>query len=519
MRSLVLILLPFFSDGANILALLGMPSSSHHIWNTALLYKLAENGHNLTLLSVDLPSPTEAVPKNVHFIHLEKTYETISNAYKGNFSVEDYIRYRGIGSIKMMQEYALVIAKGQAKSSGYKTLMDYPNNFKFDLVLVDYTMGPTILGFVHRFKYPPLIGMTAFLNSPNTIDLIGHHLFPGYIPHWSTIYDTKMTFMERLENTFIHLFDCFYRNFVIIPKLDEMFRPISLENTPYLGDLQKLAKIAFVNSHPAINYPESLPPNVIEVGGMHIKDPKPLPRNIEQFLSKGEKGAIFIAFGTSFNSEMLRGRINNAIFEVIKDLPQYNFLLKFDLKEHNHTIPENVLIQPFFSQRDILNHPNLKAFVTHSGGLSTQEATWFGVPTVGFAIFVDQFRNLKKTVLSGAGVELELLDINTDNLRSAILEVAENPKYKKSAKLRSKRFRSQQIRPLDKAVWWIEYVLTDPNLTHILSPAITMNVFSALSLDVLAVFLVVVVVLLLILFFIVRKVFGYARKSKKLKVT
>lgn len=151
-------------------------------------------------------------------------------------------------------------------------------------------------------------------------------------------------------------------------------------------------KLAFVNSHPAINYPESLPPNVIEVGGMHIKDPKPLPSNIQDFMSKGEKGAVFIAFGTSLNSETLRGRINNAIFEVIRDLPQYNFILKFDLKDHNYTVPENVLIQPFFSQRDVLNHPNLKAFVTHSGGLSTQEATWFGVPTVGFAVFVDQFR-------------------------------------------------------------------------------------------------------------------------------
>lgn len=108
----------------------------------------------------------------------------------------------------MMQEYALTIAKGVVKSVGYETLMNYPNNFKFDLILVDYTMGPHLLGFVHRFNYPPLIGMTAFLNSPNTIDLIGHHFFSGYIPHWSTTYDTNMTFWERFENTFIHLFDC-----------------------------------------------------------------------------------------------------------------------------------------------------------------------------------------------------------------------------------------------------------------------------------------------------------------------
>lgn len=207
MRLLILTLFSVLADGANILGLLGMPSGSHHIWNTALLYKLAENGHNLTLLSVDLPPATEVVPKNVHFIHLEKTYEIIFSSYKGDFSIEDYTRNRGIEAIKMMQEYALNIAIGESKSIGYTKLMNYPSEFKFDLILADYTMGPQLFGFVHRFNYPLVIGMTAFLNSPNTIDFIGHHSFSGYIPHWSTTYDTNMTFWERFENTYINVFD------------------------------------------------------------------------------------------------------------------------------------------------------------------------------------------------------------------------------------------------------------------------------------------------------------------------
>uniref|UniRef100_T1H342 Glucuronosyltransferase n=1 Tax=Megaselia scalaris TaxID=36166 RepID=T1H342_MEGSC len=296
---------------------------------------------------------------------------------------------RGIQSIKMMDEYAITIALGIAVSEGYKTLMNYPDYFKFDLIINDYTMGPHLLAFVHKFNYPPLIGMTAFLNSPNTVDLIGHHYFSGYIPYWSTTYDTNMTFWERFENTFIYVYDCLIRKYVTVPKLDKIFLPISPPNTPSLGDLQRNTKLAFVNSNPAINYPESLPPNVIEIGGMHIKEPKELPKNIEEFMSKSKNGAIFVAFGTNVNSEMLKGKVNDAIFKVIEDLPEYNFLLKFDLSGHNYTIPKNVLVQKFFPQREILNHPNLKVFVTHSGGLSTQEATWAGVPTVGFAVIVD----------------------------------------------------------------------------------------------------------------------------------
>lgn len=117
---------------------------------------------------------------------------------------------------------------------------------------------------------------------------------------------------------------------------------------------------------------------------------------------------------------------------------------------------------------------------------------------------------------------MNLKEINTVNLKAAILEVVENPSYKDNAKLRSRRFRAQPIHPLGKAIWWIEYILADPNPSHILSPAMEMNVFAALTLDVLAVFVIAVVVIFWIVLSIALKFFRYFMKPKeniKLKVT
>lgn len=47
---------------------------------------------------------------------------------------------------------------------------------------------------------------------------------------------------------------------------------------PYMGDLEYKTVIALVNSHPAIDFPEPLGPNVIPVGGLQILEPKPLPK-------------------------------------------------------------------------------------------------------------------------------------------------------------------------------------------------------------------------------------------------
>lgn len=86
-------------------------------------------------------------------------------------------------------------------------MLNYPDNFKFDLVIYDYTMGPCILGFLHRFNYPPLVSVTAFNNPTYTTEIVGGHNYYAYIPYCSLNYDTNMNFGERLINLFTHLYD------------------------------------------------------------------------------------------------------------------------------------------------------------------------------------------------------------------------------------------------------------------------------------------------------------------------
>lgn len=171
------------------------------------------------------------------------------------------------------------------------------------------------------------------------------------------------------------------------------------------------------------------------------------------------------------------------------------------------------MIRPWLSQNDVLNHTNVKAFITHGGTLSTFESTYHGVPTIGIPFIVDQFRvqssslptsplfhhymqffsysqNVQRTVELGCGEFLEYPTLTTEALKQKLLQVLTQPQYARNATIRSQRFRDQPEKPIDRAIWWIEYVLRNGNLSHLQSPVMQLRFVSGNSLDLYAILLI-----------------------------
>lgn len=73
-------------------------------------------------------------------------------------------------------------------------------------------------------------------------------------------------------------------------------------------------------------------------------------------------------------------------------------------------------------------HPNVKAFFTHSGLLSTQEAVYHGKPIIGMPFYLDQFINADKCVRDGLGEKVNFLTLEKNNLTQTIKKVLTNPK-------------------------------------------------------------------------------------------
>lgn len=72
-----------------------------------------------------------------------------------------------------MNNFCHLNCLGILNSNGLDVILNYPDNFKFDAIIYDFTCGPCLLLFVHKFKNPPLIAVSAF-------NLIGGQKYPAY---------------------------------------------------------------------------------------------------------------------------------------------------------------------------------------------------------------------------------------------------------------------------------------------------------------------------------------------------
>jgi UDP:flavonoid glycosyltransferase YjiC (YdhE family) len=75
-----------------------------------------------------------------------------------------------------------------------------------------------------------------------------------------------------------------------------------------------------------------------------------------------------------------------------------------------------------------LAHPNVKAFISHGGLLSTMESMYHAVPMVGIPVFGDQKMNMANAESKGYAVVVPYRNITAENLSEALKEILNNPR-------------------------------------------------------------------------------------------
>ena len=297
---------------------------------------------------------------------------------------------------------------------------------KFDVIILEIFMTEAFLGLGHVFN-APVIGVSTFGASKWTNDLVGTPTPLSYVPHPFLSFTDKMCIVERAGNIMMSIFDSAYMTIAYNPIQKQIYDAAFPDPKPCLNTLKKDVSLVLLNSHFTLNYPRPYVPNMIEVGGMHInRVPNPLPPNIKDFLDNAKDGVIYFSLGSNIQSTKLPIEKRDALLKTFASFKQ-----KVMWKWEDANLPgkpDNVFIQSWWPQDDILAHPNVKVFITHGGLLGSTEAIYHGVPVVGIPIFGDQELNMARAVRAEYGLMVNYKNLTQTSLTWALEEVLNNPK-------------------------------------------------------------------------------------------
>ncbi|XP_047655090.1 UDP-glucuronosyltransferase 2B18-like isoform X1 [Phacochoerus africanus] len=241
------------------------------------------------------------------------------------------------------------------------------------------------------------------------------------------------------------------------------------------------AEMWLIRTYWDFEFSRPLLPNFEFVGGLHCKPAKPLPKEIEEFVqSSGEHGIVVFTLGSMISN--LTEERANTIASALAQIPQ-KVLWRYDGKKPD-TLGSNTRLYKWMPQNDLLGHPKTKAFITHGGTNGIYEAIYHGVPMVGIPLFADQPDNIAHMTAKGAAVRLDLEKMSRTDLVNALKQVINNPSYKENAMWLSTIQHDQPVKPLDRAVFWIEFVMRHKGAKHLRPAAHDLTWYQYHSLDV-----------------------------------
>ncbi|XP_074849985.1 UDP-glucuronosyltransferase 2A2-like isoform X2 [Carettochelys insculpta] len=246
------------------------------------------------------------------------------------------------------------------------------------------------------------------------------------------------------------------------------------------------AEIWLIRTYWDFEFPRPLLPNFEFVGGLHCKPAKPLPEDTEEFVqSSGEHGIVVFSLGSMVSN--LTEEKSNMIALALSQIPQ-KVLWRYTGKKPE-TLGPNTRLYDWIPQNDLLGHPKAKAFITHGGTNGIYEAIYHGIPMIGIPIFADQPDNIAHLKAKGVAVELDLNSMQAQDLIDALNKVINTTSYKENAVKLSQIHHDQPMKPLDRAVFWIEFVMRHKGAKHLRPAAHQLTWYQYHCLDVLAVLL------------------------------
>lgn len=244
-----------------ILAISPIAAKSHWNFMSAILQVLTERGHHVTVFT---PLP-EGNRENYTEIDTSKVIEK-----RGFIKAEDIKKQFSswTGIMKMINKFNRNGCQAIYENDAMKKIIADSNSF--DVVIVDIVTSECG-SYLSTLLNIPLV----YIIAPPLVPymertVLGHYPNPAAVSHLFNDYSVPRTFVERFSNTVLLTYTSCLLNYINWSINEDDVQPFDkVEPTK--------PSIMFTNGHFITDASRPLPPNVIKIGGIHLKPRKKIP--------------------------------------------------------------------------------------------------------------------------------------------------------------------------------------------------------------------------------------------------
>ncbi|XP_051877199.1 UDP-glucuronosyltransferase 1A1-like [Pristis pectinata] len=456
---------------------------SHWLSMKALMDELGKRGHSVVVVVPEVnmrmgPSP-HYTTKIYPVPYGRRELESMKPAIVTNTSLFQKVAgiFRKAGSLR---DFFLTTCESLLNST---ELMRELAERKFDAMLTD----PFVPCGAIVAEYLSLPTVNLLRGIPCGLDYSATQCPrpPSYVPRFFTGNTDRMNFLQRTKNLLVSFLEPWMCHFLYSP-FEELATRF-LQRDVSLVQLLGQSSIWLLRYDFIMEYPRPLMPNMVLVGGVNCEERKPLPQELEEFVtSSGEHGVVIFTLGSMVSEIPLV--IANRIADAFGQIPQ-KVLWRYT-GEVPTTLSPNTKLVKWLPQNDLLGHPKTRAFITHGGTNGIYEAICNGVPSVMLPLFGDQGYNVEHMVDHGAGIKLDIEHMSSHDLVKALNAVINDTRYKENMMMLSARHKDRLFEPMELSVHWVEFVMKHKGAEHLRPAAHDLNWIQYHCLDVIGVLLV-----------------------------
>lgn len=160
-----------------------------------------------------------------------------------------------------------------------KDVQDFIKNDKsqFDLIINEDFFQEFSYVFAQKYKSPVVTVDTTTMFS-HIGDFMGNPIPSTYATHEAFMSNIE-TLSGKINNVLLTTFDRLARKYYYLPMVDELIKEyFSCWNIllPKTREMENQVSLVLINSHYSFDTIIPLVPSVVQIGGIHIQQPKPL---------------------------------------------------------------------------------------------------------------------------------------------------------------------------------------------------------------------------------------------------